>query len=59
MSWTWIVGVAVFAAVLSWLGWLGSREPKGKARKTGSHEEEFRIDPEAVPEFKSTWRDMR
>jgi hypothetical protein len=60
MGWIWLVGVGTLAAILLWAGGLGSRNPERRTRKRARlEEEEFRIDPEAVPEFKPTWREKR
>jgi hypothetical protein len=49
--------LAFLAAIFYWAGWFEHKDKKRRLPRDES--EEFRIDPDSVPEFKPTWRNQR
>jgi hypothetical protein len=57
-----IIAAAVFFGIVAaalWANYLASRKAKRENREVGYRRAEILIDPNAVPEFKPTWRDLR
>jgi hypothetical protein len=57
--WLAVLGAVVaLMLIFKWAGWFD--KPKPKQRKHWEQEDEdFRIDPANVPEFKPTWQKLR
>ena len=62
MNWALIVAAAnVFLAIgvaALWVSYIDSRKAKRQNREPAHMREEIEIDPDKVPQFKPTWRNL-